>query len=165
MTAWIDKWANDWRIPAAAREDLKKRLGLDGSYFTRHPKIEGEFASESRAQQEVRLEASNKDILLFRNNVGVLTDDTGRPVRYGLANESKEMNKTIKSSDLIGIRKVFIEPYMIGRTIGQFVARECKHGAWKFGEDPSREGPQLLFIETINRYGGDAAFAAGAGTL
>jgi hypothetical protein len=82
--------------------------------------------SEVTVQAEVRLSAVKYDIQLFRNNVGVLVDETGRPVRYGLANESKELNEKIKSGDLIGWRPVFITEDMVGKVFAQFVSIECK---------------------------------------
>jgi hypothetical protein len=85
-----------------------------------------DLKSETAVQAEVRLSAVKHEIQLFRNNVGVLLDETGRPVRYGLANESKELNEKIKSGDLIGWRPVFITPDMVGKVIAQFVSIECK---------------------------------------
>lgn len=161
----IDDWGRDWGVSAAALDDLRTRLGHDGRFATQHVKRPEEGATEGHVLTKVQCEAGFKDTLLFRNNVGVLRDENGRPVRYGLANESKEENSRLKSSDLIGIRKVFIEPYMLGRTIGQFVAREAKHGAWVWGEDSSREVPQQTFGDVILSYGGDFAFASGVGTF
>jgi hypothetical protein len=86
----------------------------------------GEPKSESTVQAEVRLSAVKYELKLFRNNVGVLVDATGRPVRYGLANESKELNKKIKSGDLIGWRPVFVTEAMVGKVFAQFVSIECK---------------------------------------
>lgn len=140
-------------------------MAMDGTTALAHPKRQDEGASESRVQSMIRLEASQKDVLLFRNNVGALLDERGVPVRYGLANESAKMNEAIKSSDLIGIRKIVITPAHVGYTIGRFVARECKHGAWRRGEDRKREDAQERFLNLVLAYGGDAAFAPGPGTL
>src|ERR1700677_1701677 len=85
-----------------------------------------EATSESQVQSLVRLEAARKNIRLWRNNVGVLQDETGRPVRYWLANDSKALNEKIKSGDLVGWRPMLITPAMIGATVAQFVSRECK---------------------------------------
>ncbi len=162
----IDDWGRDWGIPTHMVDDLKRRLGMDGTYHTQHIKRATEAASEGHVQTKVQIEAARLGIHLFRNNVGVAppTDENPRPVRYGLANESKDMNERLKSSDLIGIRKVFIEPRHLGKTIGQFVARECKHGAWTYA-GTEREVAQLAFIDLVLAHGGDAAFAPGTGTL
>ncbi len=121
-------------------------------------------ASESRVQSLVRLEGPRFDAKLWRNNVGVLTDADGRPVRYGLANDSRELNKVLKSSDLIGWRTIIITPDMVGLRIARFVARECKPEGWRFtGTD--REVAQQAWIDLVNADGGDAAFATGEGTF
>lgn len=130
-----------------------------------HPKRADEGASESRVQSAVRLEASQKNVLMMRNNVGALLDERGVPVRYGLMNESKAMNQAVKSSDLIGIRPVLIGPQHLGATIGQFVARECKHGAWRRSPTDKHEAAQEAFLRLVLANGGDAAFAPGIGTL
>lgn len=161
----LEEWAAAWGVPAAAVADLKGRMGLDGRFALAHPKRADEGASESRVQSAVRLEASAKGLVMFRNNVGALRDDRGIPVRYGLANESRAMNERIKSSDLIGIRPVTITTAHLGRTIGQFVARECKHGSWRPSPTDAHERAQLTFINLVLSMGGDAAFASGEGTL
>lgn len=121
--------------------------------------------SESAIQTNIRLEASRKGIRLWRNNVGVMHDaEAGIYVRYGLANESKQMNEVIKSGDLIGIRPVTITPDHIGRVIGQFVSREVKHGKWRYSGTP-REVAQMNWINIVNLLGGDACFANTDDTL
>jgi hypothetical protein len=120
--------------------------------------------SELAVQSHVRLEAGRKGIKLWRNNVGVLRDETGRPVRYGLANDSPALNKAIKSGDLIGWRPLLITPAHIGSKIAQFVSRECKRAAWHY-TGTEHEIPQLRWIEAVNADGGDAAFTNGEGSL
>lgn len=127
--------------------------------------VEGKPDSEAFVQSSVVLEAANKGIRLYRNNVGALTDMNGRLVRYGLANDSAARNAIVKSGDLIGIRPVLITPAHIGSTIGQFVSRECKRPSWKPGEDPKRESAQTNFAQVILSCGGDAGFCTGQGTL
>ena len=120
--------------------------------------------SEAAVQQLVRLEASRLGMRLFRNNVGACKDDTGRVIRYGLCNDSAQMNKAVKSSDLIGIRPVIITPDMIGHTISQFVAREVKRPGWSYrGTD--REVAQQAFGQLVLKLGGDFKFCTGEGTL
>lgn len=120
--------------------------------------------SEAAVQALVRLEAAGRGVMLWRNNVGVLLDATGRPVRYGLANDSKALNTALKSGDLIGWRAVTITPDMVGKTIAQFVSRECKPGDWKYRGD-AHEKAQKAWTDIINRDGGDACFVTGLGTL
>jgi hypothetical protein len=120
--------------------------------------------SEARVQSLVRLEAPTKGVTLWRNNVGVLVDTTGRPVRFGLANDSRALNEELKSGDLIGWRPVLVTPDLVGRTIAQFVSRECKPEGWRFTGTP-REKAQLRWLDLVRAAGGDAAFANGVGTL
>lgn len=127
-------------------------LSLHGTTMTK---------SESLVQDEVRLRAAEMGISLWRNNVGVLKDERGRPIRYGLANESKKMNQSIKSADLIGIKPVLITPNMVGCMIGQFISLECKPGDWKYrGTD--HEIAQAQWVKIINDAGGYAKFITGA---
>lgn len=68
----------------------------------------------------------------WRNNVGVLDDRRGIPVRYGLANESKQENAVIKSSDVIGITPTLITQEMVGYYLGVMTALEIKESGWTF---------------------------------
>lgn len=119
---------------------------------------------ESTIQAEIRVEAAKLGMYLWRNNTGATYDAKGNFIRFGLANDSAKMSKTIKSSDLIGIRPVVITQDMVGKTIGQFVAREVKREGWKY-KDTQREQAQLKFLELVRDMGGDALFASGPGTL
>jgi len=143
-------WAVKWQIPVDALTDLKYQMGLDGTM-----PVAGDptLATEAGAQSAVRLEASSKGIMLFRNNVGAMQDDTGRVVRFGLANDSPALNKKIKSHDLIGLRPG-----------GQFVSREIKKPGWHY-TGTAHEIAQLKFAELVLAKGGDAGFATGPGTL
>jgi len=113
---------------------------------------------EAEVQKEVRYRSAQDGILLWRNNVGAATDQSGNFFRYGLANDTPQMAKNCKSSDLVGIRPVVITPDMVGQTIGQFVAIECKREGWKYsGSD--RERAQLTFLRLVQAKGGCALFA------
>lgn len=79
------------------------------------------MANETDRLNALRIAGATRGWRLFRNNSGVLFDRSGRPVRYGLANESKAMNAMYKSGDLIGFtadgRFISIEDKPIGGDI------------------------------------------------
>ena len=149
-------WAMKWNIPPAAVDDLRQQMGLD-SINVPAPHG-GEFASESRVSSAKRLSFAQQGGLLWRNNVGAMQDQTGRVVRYGLANESKKMNTYVKSSDLIGIQPTIILNHMVGTTIGKFVAIETKKEGWKYNSNDPHSVAQLKFMELIISRGGTAYF-------
>ncbi len=122
-------------------------------------------ASESNVQANVRLRAAQMNKRLFRNNVGVLQDITGRPVRYGLANESKALNEVLKSGDLIGWEPVVITPDMVGKTIARFLSVETKPEGWKPSSCSEHDRAQQAWAALVNREGGRAIFATGPGDL
>jgi hypothetical protein len=157
MTPTLLEWQRKHGITAEALADLVTMVGLDAPRSTKG-------TPEARVQDEARLLASKKGWRLFRNNVGVLKDERGVPVRYGIANDSPAMNKRIKSSDLIGIRPVVITQDMVGSTIGQFVAREVKKAGWKY-KGTEHEQAQLAFGTLIIGLGGDFKFWSGEGEL
>jgi hypothetical protein len=97
-------------------------------------------------QNKARLIADRAGARLWRNNSGVLLDRTGRPVRYGLANESKRLNDVYKSSDLIGMMPD-----------GRFLALEFKPAGWTDART-DHDRAQLNFIEDVRRCGGVGYF-------
>ncbi len=151
-------WAEKWNIPDIAIQELmyifaNRPIGNSDRDHT-----------ETDVQNIVRLEASRAGVTLFRNNVGAMMTSDNRFIRFGLANESKQMNQEYKSSDLIGIRPIEITEQHVGLRIGQFVAREIKSGNWKISGN-AHEQAQLKFISLIAANGGDACFADGEGTI
>lgn len=157
----LSSWAREWNIPPAALAALERELLGE---FIATPESERD-GSESRAQSIVRLEATRKGMRLFRNNVGVVTEETSIGLRFGLANDSKAMNLAVKSGDLIGIRPVIVTQAHVGLKLGVFTSREMKAPGWRYHPNDKREKAQMRWIEIINSLGGDAAFATGEGTL
>lgn len=108
------------------------------------------MTSEAQLQHAVRLALGrHPDARLYRNEVGQARHEdpaTGRlrVVRYGLCPGS---------SDLIGWRRVTIEPHHVGSQIAQFVAIELKTPTGRVATD------QRQFIELVNRWGGVAGVA------
>lgn len=159
MIPALAQWAAQWGIPPEAVADLAARTGV-----TDNPPATLPGDSEAAVQTRIRLEASRVGCRLWRNNVGATYTPDGAFIRYGLANDSAQMNKSIKSSDLIGIKPLRITPAMVGYSVGQFVAREVKAATWSY-TGTKREAAQLRFIQLVQSFGGDAAFANSEGTL
>lgn len=155
------EWAIKHQVGMDALVELRAVWGDVDTYAS----PESAKGGEALVQSRVVLEGSLKGVRLFRNNNGALNDKTGRPVRFGLANDSKARNQIIKSGDLIGIDSRPITLAEVGRPRGRFVSRECKPPGWTFGQDPEREGPQLAWAQLILSCGGDAAFCNAEGTL
>lgn len=160
MNNSIVSWAIRNGVSQNALQELRDIFNLDMQL----PKATWNDNTEAYSQSVVRLEAAHKGVRLWRNNVGVLCDERGVPVRYGLANDSKRLNETVKSGDLIGWRPVVITSAHVGSLIAQFVSRECKRPGWSYSGD-LHEQAQLRWVELVTRDGGDACFASGEGTL
>lgn len=107
--------------------------------------------NEATTQAEIRLAAAEAGLHLFRNNSGVAFDKTGRPVRFGLGNDSAEINSVIKSGDLIGWREVTITADMVGQTVAQFVSVECKGESARNRAVPK---PQQTWADLVKGAGG-----------
>jgi hypothetical protein len=113
---------------------------------------------EAAVQTHTRLELARLGALVWRNNVGACTDDTGRLIRYGLGNDSAQLNRAIKSSDLIAVVPFTITPEMVGRTIGVFAAVECKKPGWHLTPGDQRGQAQAKFISLVRSVGGIGGF-------
>lgn len=116
------------------------------------------MARESLITNQVEIAAAYRRMQLWRNNNGACEDATGRVIRYGLGNVSKEQNEKIKSSDFIGITPVLITPDMVGSVVGVFTAFEMKASDWKFSVKDKRAVAQLKFIDIVKEVGGFAGF-------
>lgn len=115
--------------------------------------------SESTVQNQIRDASAQLGDYAWRNNSGVLRDDTGRPVRFGLGNDNPKINKVVKSSDLIGLTSLVITPDMVGQTVAVFTAVEVKEEGWTFNPRDARAVAQKAFIDIVLRAGGFAGFA------
>lgn len=117
------------------------------------PETSSETSSESRVQSEVRLAAAAAGMTLWRNNVGVLKNPNGVPVRFGLANDSPALNKRLKSGDLIGWKALEITRAHVGAKVAQFVSLEVKSAGWTYsGTD--REQAQGRWAALVSASGG-----------
>lgn len=148
----------DWAVRHGVSEQAIAEL-ISASCHT--PDAESTPRSEAYVQSIVRVEAAAHGVHLWRNNVGGGVLESGSFVRWGLANDSEQLNKRLKSSDLIGWRSVRA---IDGKVIAQLVCRECKPAGWVWGATP-REQAQLAWINIVNAAGGDACFVTGEGSF
>lgn len=96
--------------------------------------------TESELLRAVLLRCSQLGAKLWRNTSGATRDErTGNWITYGLANPG--------GSDLIGYRPVVITPAMVGTTIAQFVALECK------GQRGTVSDEQRQFLQVARQSG------------
>lgn len=116
------------------------------------------MSSEVVNQQQARLIMARLGGQIWRNNSGAYQDERGNFIRYGLANESKQQNDKIKSSDLIGITPLLVTPEMVGRWVGIFTALECKPSGWHLTPGNKRGVAQEKFISIVKNVGGFAGF-------
>ncbi|MBP8298034.1 MAG: hypothetical protein KAX84_18130 [Burkholderiales bacterium] len=92
--------------------------------------------NETAILQRIRLDLGlEPTVRLFRNNVGVLRDAQGRPVRFGLHPGS---------GDLIGWRSVRITPDMVGRLLAVLASVEVKTATGKPRSDQVHWAKQVL---------------------
>lgn len=150
----LDRWALAWGVPAGALVDLRRQLGM----ADQPPPPDDLGLSEGAVQSRVRLQASRIGWRTWRNNVGAGVLSNGSFVRWGLANDSAQLNKTLKSSDLIGCRPRVITQDDVDSTIGQFVSLEIKEAGWKFNPKDEREVAQARWLGVITGLGGHARF-------
>lgn len=118
------------------------------------------MTNEATVQDRVRLAVAENGGIVWRNNIGAYQDDHGNFIRYGLANDSQKMNKIVKSSDLIGIMPIVIQPHHIGQTLGVFMAIECKHSGWNPLKLSQHERAQQAYLNLVQKNGGIAGFCA-----
>lgn len=140
MTIDLNGWAQRWGIPHRAMVELQEITIPDVP-------IDADGGSETRVQSEIRLAASRAGVVLLRNNSGAAFTRDGRPIRFGLGNDSARANDVMKSSDLIGFTPT-----------GRFLAIEVKPPGWRF-TGTGREIAQQNFLQLVIRHGGAGTFA------
>ncbi|AUR83587.1 hypothetical protein NVP1072O_28 [Vibrio phage 1.072.O._10N.286.48.A12] len=128
---------------------------------------------EARASQQCRLFAGRHKCRLFRNNSGVLPDQHGTPVFFGLGNTpkkvaGKKVSEIRKSSDDIGYTIVTVTPEMVGHQLAVFTTIEYKAAGFKIKAvypEKSREAKQLVWIDMAKKAGGIGGFACDKASL
>lgn len=149
----IYDWAIKWGVSLNALHDLQVQLTAAA------PSTPHVVKSEAAVQQDIRLEWPKRGGRMWRNNVGAAFTKDGRPVRYGLNNDSKKINSVSKSGDLIGITPLLIQPIHIGHNIGVFTSIEVKKSGWVYNPTNEKEHAQFNWACLITSLGGYATFA------
>lgn len=114
--------------------------------------------SETGNQNDIREHFAAQGVRLWRNNVGVLADRNGRPVRFGLGNDSAETNRLIKSSDLIGWRPTLVTPDMVGTCVAVFTSIEVKADGWRYRPGDARAAAQKRWLDMVRADGAIGGF-------
>jgi len=135
----MSDWAQRWNIPKEAMLDL--------AAMTLPVIAANNSTSGDATQAAIRLAAAQGCFAMWRNNNGVMINDAGRHVRFGLGNDSAKLSKEFKSSDLIGVGPG-----------GKFVATEVKHPKWTRPSSP-RDHAQMSYLMKVVALGGIATFA------
>lgn len=145
MTAAMVDWATRWKIDARAFAELQQILYVVDAAKPETPDEAG--TAETTISSQIRVAASAAGVTLWRNNSGVGVNPAGRPVRFGLGNDSKKINAVRKSADLIGLTPR-----------GRFVAVETKKSGWMW-KGTDREQAQANFLNHVRKNNGIAMFA------
>ena len=136
-------------------QDLYALMGMDDTIPVGTP-----GTSEAAVQQQVRIAESRRGNRLWRNNNGACEDITGRQIRYGLGNDSSQINKVFKSSDLIGITPYVVVPADVGLRLGIFTSIEVKRAGWVY-KGTDREVAQFNWLKLVMSLGGIGRFSNG----
>lgn len=97
--------------------------------------------SEAKYMNQIQLAAARAGTVLYRNNVGMAQDASGRWVKFGLATGS---------ADLIGWTPVTITQEHVGKTLAVFTSVECK------GRSTPVRPEQIKWRDAVERDGGIA---------
>ena len=100
---------------------------------------------EAALLHRISLELADHKVALFRNSVGMMKDERGNYVRYGVCNPG--------GSDLIGFMAVTVTPEMVGKRVAIFTAIEGKCGRTATTDE------QAQFISAVYHAGGIALIA------
>lgn len=152
-------WFNRHDVSDAARAEFVQLFG-----FTPETPVELNGKNEAYVQSTVRLAAPTAAMTLFRNNVGALKDERGVPLRFGLGNDTAQLNKVFKTGDLVGFQSGWFRDYetLEPVKVAVFAMAECKKAGWRHCPTNQHEISQLRAINMVNTAGGIACFTTGA---
>lgn len=152
MNTPLFQWARKHGVTWQAIEELRAIFGTDVPVAPAMQDL-----SEAAVQSRVRLEAPRRGYTLWRNNCGALLDARGVPVRFGLGNDSPQLNARLKSSDLIGWKATLVTPCMVGSYVAVFASFEVKEAVWTYAGN-AHEKAQEAWLKLVAADGGIARF-------
>ncbi|MGH8235431.1 MAG: hypothetical protein ACREXP_00225 [Steroidobacteraceae bacterium] len=167
----LDEWAERWGIP----DEAVRELAIVGDYVP-DPGPDNRIKTERGVQDRVRYQAALNGWHLWRNNRGAgcvvnpkhlcpsCVERVGPFIRWGLANDSKQLGDFLKSADLIGWRPRLISVDDVGKIVAQFVSRECKKPGWRQDDSPETQA-QVRWHALVQANGGDSAIISTVGTI
>lgn len=155
MSEAFETWVKRWGVPQMAIDELAVVLGM---VYEPQSLSATNWHLESSLQKQVKHAEAKRGNRMFRNNSGVAFRPGGA-VRFGLGNESEEINKVSKSSDLIGLAPRIITAEDAGKKLAVFRSLEIKKPGWKYRGTPD-EKAQLNWILLVNSLGGEAKFVS-----
>ncbi len=123
--------------------------------------------SENETSRLVRLRAAGYGVKLLRNNSGAYSakNPPSAGTRWGLGNESKALNRELKTGDFVGWSPVIITAEMVGKTIPVFTNFEAKKEGFKerktYNKNTREYGQNNFNLLVINA-GGLAGFVTSA---
>lgn len=150
----------EWAIKHGVSSEAFREL-LTSAVFTTETEDD---QAESTVQRNLRLNAAELGIMLFRNNRGAGRMESGNYVRYGLANDSKKFGDVWKSGDLIGWENIVVTLEMVIRAIAdgepgfrvsRFTSVEVKNSKWRYS-GTKEEIAQSQWAALVNASGGRA---------
>ncbi len=150
----------EWAIKHKIHPDALAELCATCMYL--QPIVE-DGHREAIVQRDVRLEYARAGKYLFRNNRGAGKMESGNYVRYGLANDSKQLGDAVKSADLIGWESILITADMVNLKFARFLSVEVKAEDYQYS-GTLQELAQLKWAALVNEQGGRAVITNKVGT-
>lgn len=160
------EWRQRWPQAAAELEATMVTLPPDSQHFGK---------SEAWAQQQVRMKIARLGGCGWRNNVGASKakevhvcpkcsfkfEVKKPPIRWGLCNDSTQLNEKYKSGDVIACIPEIITPAHVGHKFGRFWSFEIKKPGWQFNPNDPHEVAQASWGGLVQSLGGGATFSTG----
>jgi len=100
---------------------------------------------------------------LLRNNSGACMDaKSNTMIRFGLGNDSKQLNEVYKTPDGVGVVPIVIQPHHVGRVFGVALHLENKAPDWKFSQSDARAVAQFAHLSAYSQLGAICGFVTDA---